>query len=431
MHILNLIAGILIFTGTVGMFFAFAGTGKILKLLRGAKFYTTWKWLKLLMFFFSLGYLASTGFILLSNENIPVLLTGFVFFFGAFFVLVVVRASFFTIGLAKKNEAEINQLNEELEKKVLERTSNLTDANEKLKQSEEKYRRMVEVTGDVVYTSDYNGFFTYINPAAENLIGYKQDEIIGKHFTYFIAPDWKQRVQEFYHEQFKNKVEQTLYSFPIISKTGQKKWVEQTVIQLREGDKVEGHRAIIRDVTARELAEEKLKDSEEHLKTIINEAPDALIVMDNSGEIIKWNPKAEKIFGRKPEEVIGKPVHTFVTVGQNDERHLHGFERFIRTDISSVLNKPIELTAINKNNIEFDVELTMSQTTLKGKNIFIAFLRDISLRKKLERQIRESEQFLDSIIENIPSVIFVKEVKQLTYVRINKAAEILLGLDRK
>jgi PAS domain S-box-containing protein len=430
MNILNIITGVLILIGSIVILFAIVNTGNILKLLKPGDFRKTWKVLKLFMFSFLTGFLVADSFVLYGMKNIPLVLSGTVFFLGSLFVSVVVRASYLTINRCKKAEKEIKELNDKLEKKISERTANLTEAVEKLGKSEEKYRKMVEVIGDVVYTTNYKGYFTYINPACEKLTGYKQNEIIGKRFTDLVAPEWRQRTEEFYLNQFKNKTDETLFSFPIITKSGEEKWIEQTVIRLDEGNKISGFRSIVRDITSRKIAEEKLKDNEEQLKTIINGAPEALIVMNDEGKITKWNPKAERMFGWKPDEILGKSASALFIPVKDSDKYLE-IENFLKTGISSVQNKTREFTVINKDNIAFDVELTASKTILKDKNIFIVFLRDISSKKKQEKQIQESEQFLDSIIENIPSVIFVKEVKQLSYVRLNKAAEDLIGLERK
>src|SRR3970282_72053 len=158
-------------------------------------------------------------------------------------------AVFHDITERKNSENLIKKLNEDLEKKVVERTAQLADALATLQTSEEKYREIVENTSDVVHTTDYKGTFTYINPACQKLTGYTQNELIGTNISALVAPEWRQRVSEFYLNQFKHKIDETLYSFPIITKSREQKWIEQTVNQLREGNRIMGHKSIIRDIT--------------------------------------------------------------------------------------------------------------------------------------------------------------------------------------
>lgn len=343
-------------------------------------------------------------------------------------------AVFHDITERKNSETEIKKLNEELEQKVTERTAQLAEAIETLRKSEEKYREIVENVGDVVHTSNYKGYFTYINPACKKLTGYSQNELIGKHFSELVAPEWKDRVAEFYLDQFKNKIDETLLSFPIITKSGEQKWIEQTAIQLREGNRITGYKSIMRDITDRKAAEQKLKESEGQLQTIFNEAPDALIVINEEGNIIRWNPQAEKVFGWSLGEVLGKPINTLIVPEQYKERLKKGFEKFLVTGEAPIINKTIEITALNKKNIEFEIELTISPATILGKYIFIAFIKDISLSKKLEnekieadRLVRLNELKLKLILENIGEGIIVTDT-QKRIVLSNHMAEEIIGI---
>lgn len=164
-----------------------------------------------------------------------------------------------------KTQKELKEINLNLDERVKQRTAELTATQTSLQLSEEKYRKIIEEVGDVVYTSDYKGYFTYINPVSKRLTGYTESEMIGKHFTELIDPEWKEKVVKYYKEQFDNKINETLYSFPIITKSGEKKWVEQTVIQLRAGDRITGHQAVVRDVTERIKIEKEIEKKSEEL----------------------------------------------------------------------------------------------------------------------------------------------------------------------
>ncbi|MFV8325633.1 PAS domain S-box protein [Flavobacterium sp. ZS1P14] len=334
----------------------------------------------------------------------------------------------------KNSENEIKKLNEELERKVTERTAQLAEAIETLRKSEEKYREIVENISDVVHTSDYKGYFTYINPACRKLTGYTQNEIIGKHFSELVAPEWKDRVAEFYLNQFKNKIDETLFSFPILTKSREEKWVEQTVMQLREGNRITGHKSIMRDITERKAAEQKLKESEGQLQTIFNEAPDALIVINDEGNIIRWNPQAEKTFGWSLSEAMGKTMRDLIIPEKYRDEHSKGFKNFLTTGEGPIINKTIEITALNKKNEEFDIELTVSPATILGKYIFIAFIKDISLRKKMENEKKEADKLvhlnelkLKLILENIGEGIIVTD-NQKRIVLSNHMAEEIIGI---
>ncbi|MCE9537618.1 MAG: PAS domain S-box protein, partial [Bacteroidetes bacterium] len=308
----------------------------------------------------------------------------------------------------KKAEEETRRMSLELEERVKERTIALTQTQESLKLSEEKYRKFVEEAGDVVYSSDYNGYFTYVNPMSKKITGYIESELLGKSFTELIDPEWKDRVVKFYKEQFDNKIRETLFSFPIITKLGEKKWVEQTVIQQREGGRVIGHQAIVRDITERKKSEEEIKqkseelersnknlnDSEQQTQSIFNSAPDAVIVINEENRIVKWNHKAEKLFDWNESEVIGKPLYNYIIPERYRERHKNGMKHYLASGDGPFLNKDIEIEAINKNGIEFSISLTISPVGVKDKILFIGFIRDITERKRIEEEIKKKSEEL-------------------------------------
>jgi PAS domain S-box-containing protein len=190
----------------------------------------------------------------------------------------------------------------------------------------------------------------------------------------------------------------------------------------------------MRDITERKDAEQKLKESEGQLQTIFDEAPDALIVINEEGNILRWNPQAEKIFGWKMQEVLGKPMKDFIIPEQYLEGHKKGFEHFLATAEGPYINKTIEITALNKKNVEFEIELTVSPATILGKYIFIAFIKDISLSKKLENEKKEADRLvqlnemkLKLILENIGEGIIVTDT-QKHIVLSNHMAEEIIGI---
>jgi PAS domain S-box-containing protein len=343
-------------------------------------------------------------------------------------------AVFHDITERKKSENLIKDLNEDLEKKVTDRTTQLAAALATLQTSEERYREIVENTSDVVHTTDHKGNFTYINPACQKLTGFTQKELMGTNISELISPEWRERVNDFYLNQFKHKVDETLDSFPIITKSRKQKWVEQTVKQLREGNKIIGHKSIMRDITDRQAAEQKLRESEGQLQTIFNEAPDALIVIDDQRNIIRWNPKADEIFGWSIDEVLGESMVDLIIPEQHRESIVKGFQDFILTGQSPIMHKTIEISALNKNGMEFDIAFTVSPAKIRGRYIFITFIKDISISKQLqnekteaERLVRQSELKLKLILENIGEGIVVTDTEK-RIVLSNHMAEEIIGI---
>ena len=136
-----------------------------------------------------------------------------------------------------------------------EDVSAVIHADEGLRRREDRYRILVEKAQDLVYTTDSKGYFTYVNPRCLDLTGYTQEELVGKHFTFGVHPDWRERVEKFYVAQYRSRTPETIYEFPGVTKSGHIKWVEQTVVLVTHEDQVTGFQAIVRDITRRKQAE--------------------------------------------------------------------------------------------------------------------------------------------------------------------------------
>jgi PAS domain S-box-containing protein len=131
----------------------------------------------------------------------------------------------------------------------------------------------------------------------------------------------------------------------------------------------------------------EIRESEEQVQTIIKNAPDAVIAIDEYGRIVKWNAKSELLFGWNEKEVLGRPLNEIIIPHRYRDAHLKGLHHFIRTGEGRVLNKTIEIQALHKNNNEFDISLSISPTIVKEKYLFVGFIRDITEQKTARERI--------------------------------------------
>ncbi|MBA3673503.1 MAG: PAS domain S-box protein, partial [Chitinophagaceae bacterium] len=134
-----------------------------------------------------------------------------------------------------------------------------------------------------------------------------------------------------------------------------------------------------------------IKQSESRLKTFFQRGPDAVIIINENQEILEWNSKAELIFGYRANEVIGQPLSETIIPHQYREAHIKGMQHFLKTGEGPVLNKTLELTALHKTGHEFYINLSVSNVKLGNEWVFIAFLSDISERKKTEEALIRKE----------------------------------------
>jgi PAS domain S-box-containing protein len=118
---------------------------------------------------------------------------------------------------------------------------------------------------------------------------------------------------------------------------------------------------------------------------------DAFISMNEQQIIEDWNLSAERVFGWKRNEVIGKKLYEIIIPFHHRKKHIEGFKHYIKTGKHKILNRLLEITALHKKGHEFPIELTVSSAEENGKRIFYSFIRDISERIKIENKLKESE----------------------------------------
>lgn len=143
------------------------------------------------------------------------------------------------------------------------------------------------------------------------------------------------------------------------------------------------------------VSRDKLAESEERTRHILETALDAVISIDSDGKITGWNPQAEVVFGWKREEVMGRPLADTIIPPAQRQAHRDGLRRYLVTGEGAVLNKRVELVALRRDGSEFPVELSITPIRTGGAVMFSAFLRDISERKQGEAKVQAQLARLD------------------------------------
>ena len=151
----------------------------------------------------------------------------------------------------------------------------------------------------------------------------------------------------------------------------------------------------------------ELRASEARKGAIMESALDCIIAIDQSGCITDFNPAAERTFGYKRDEVLGKDLADLIIPPAFRAAHRRGMERFIKTGETRVLGKRIEVTAMRADGTEFPAELATSYVTRQESMIFTAYLRDLSDRKQTEERLR----ILSSAVDQRPVSILITDLR--------------------
>ncbi|MCI0717868.1 MAG: PAS domain S-box protein, partial [Acidobacteria bacterium] len=138
-----------------------------------------------------------------------------------------------------------------------------------------------------------------------------------------------------------------------------------------------------------------LKRAEEKFRAVAETANDAIVSADTSGHITYFNRAAERIFGYRVDEVVGRPL-TLLMPERFHEAHRQGLRRFLATGESHVIGKTVELAGRRKDGTEFPLELSLSTWMVAGEVAFTGLMRDITERKRYQEELRERSVQLEA-----------------------------------
>jgi PAS domain S-box-containing protein len=135
-------------------------------------------------------------------------------------------------------------------------------------------------------------------------------------------------------------------------------------------------------------SEEALRESETRKGAILTAAFDSIVKMDDHGRVIEWNPAAERTFGFTRAEAVGKKMSELIVPHALRDAHERGLRHYNSTGEGPILNRRIEVTALHADGTEFPVELAVVPVNLRGRTLFIAYLRDLTERERMAAQQR-------------------------------------------
>ncbi len=146
----------------------------------------------------------------------------------------------------------------------------------------------------------------------------------------------------------------------------------------------------------RNLAEKALRDNDKKLRAVIDGALDAIVTVNDAGNLIEFNPAAERIFGYKREQVLGRPMSEMIIPPHLRKLHDEGRQQYLLTGEKRIFNQRIEITAMRSDGSEFPVELTLTALKQDDLSLVTGFIRDISEQKKARQEI-ENFAYYDAL----------------------------------
>jgi PAS domain S-box-containing protein len=278
------------------------------------------------------------------------------------------------------------------------RIGNFIEKNEKdsvLRQSEERFRNLVETIREIIYEFKADGTINYISPSVKKILGYQPNELIGQSvFDILHADDHSVLAERLASTQIKGS---SVHEYRFISKSGGICWLSKSSVSIQKEGKLISRVGTLKDITQQKFAEEEIKQQNERLNAIISAMPDLMFVVDKYGTNQEYyTNRSERLLSPK-DNIIGTNVKELFDTETAD---LH-----IRK-----INECIE----KQNLITYEYILRSENTLLffearlapLGVDRVLSFIRDISEKKQKDIQIRK----LSLAVEQSPVLVVITDL---------------------
>ena len=273
-----------------------------------------------------------------------------------------------------------------------------------LQESELKFKNLIENLSEVIYEIDNQGTITYISPAVEKLLGYSQEDVIGKNFIQFVGTN-----AEYLTERFKELFDkgEINHEYEIASKSGEMHWVRfSTKANLHQGKFLGGTGTLV-DITEKKQVELALLKSEENYKSLVESIKEVIYDVSSEGVIQYISPAVKAVLGYGPEELKGTNIFDLV----------HETDRpLMRQRLASLAKKDPsqqhEYRFLTKSGEICWLRKSTTAIVLDDKLIRrIGTLSDVNDQKLAEIQVQKSEALYKSILTASPDVITITDLE--------------------
>jgi PAS domain S-box-containing protein len=276
-----------------------------------------------------------------------------------------------------------NQMIESVSQEITHRT--LTEAA--LRESQERYRAVLEASPDAIVVYDTEGNCTYVNPAFTKIFGWTSQELIGKQLDYVPEENWPET----------QMIIDMVQKGKSVSRTESRRYTKHGSIfdvsisaatHLSRDGTPEGSVHILRDITKRKLAEEALRESQERYRALFDYDPNSIFVLElETFKILNVNARGLEVYGYKKEELVGK---SFMDLGT--DKYLEGVLSQTKIASSILCSEYPKVEHRRKDGHVFYVNVYACQATHAGKRIIIATTVDITESVTREAQLIQADK---------------------------------------
>jgi PAS domain S-box-containing protein len=264
----------------------------------------------------------------------------------------------------------------------IERQVTVSRVRQALRESEAKFRSVMESAIDAIVSSDVSGRILSWNRAAMAVFGYSAEEALGQPLELIIPArfrDAHRRGIDRVSSGGPSRVIGSTVELAAVRKGGEEFPIELSLATWLL-DEERYYTGIIRDISERKEAEQKFR-------SVTESAIDAIISADHTGRIMSWNSAATEILGYTTEEAVGQQLEIIIPE-RFHEPHREGMRRVTSGGESRVIGQTVELYARTRSGEEVPIELSLSTWTVRDERYYTGIIRDISERKQAENQLK-------------------------------------------
>ncbi len=294
-------------------------------------------------------------------------------------------------------------------------------AEDAMRQSEEKYRTILEEMDEVYYELDLKGNYTFFNDALCRQLGYSREELQTLNYRQYMLPEHIPNVRAIFNEVYRTG--QAVLWLPLINikKDGSRVYVEDSIYPIKNNlGEVTGFRGISRDVTGHHKAQEQL----ELRALLLDTSTDSIVMHDFAGNFKYVNEAAYKTKGYTKEELMAMKLDDLIF--PEDAALLEQRKQEIK-EMGCVV---FEGAQRRKDGSIINIEVQTRIIEFEGEKLLLSVEHDITERKKAETALQESEQRYRSLFEYNPVAIYLQDFNG-AFLRVNDATSKLTGYSRE
>jgi PAS domain S-box-containing protein len=281
-------------------------------------------------------------------------------------------------------------------------------AEETLRGMEGKYRGLLEAAPDAMVVVNQSGEIVLLNVQAEKQFGYRADELVGQQVKNIIPEGFAERLVADGTRSAAEALAQQIGTG--IELFGRRKDGSEFPIEIMLSPLVSAEgilvTAAIRNISMRKDAETHLAQMEGRYRGLLEAAPDAMVVVNPSGEIVLLNVQAEKQFGYRRDELVGQKVKNIIPEGFA-ERLVADGTRSAAEALAQQIGTGIELSGRRKDGSEFPIEIMLSPLESADGIVVTAAIRNITVRKKADSQLVQKVEELNRSNEELQQFSYV------------------------